>query len=96
MPFHAAGNAAVRLLLRFADELRPDEQAHEDDQQDHHDDPATPRRGGKLPAEQDHEDDAELGDEIGRGELEGHGGGEIAALAKDRAGDRHRGVGAGG
>jgi hypothetical protein len=53
-------------------------------------------RGHELPAEDHAEQYAEFDDEIGRGELEGHGGDEVRTLAKERAGERRRGVGAGG
>ena len=46
----------------------------------------------ELPSEEQGEDDAELDDEIGGGDLEHHGGGEARTLAEQRPGQRHRRV----
>ena len=64
-------------------------------QHDHHD-AADVLGEGELPAEQDPEDEPELPDEVGRGELEGERGRRRGALLEEGLGDRDRGVGAGG
>ena len=56
--------------------------------------PPTNSASGELPAHQQGQDDAELDDEVGGGDLEGHRRGEVRALAEQRAGQRHGGVGA--
>ena len=42
--------------------------------------------------EQQRQDDAELDDQVRAGDLEGHRGGEVRALAEQRSGQRDRGV----
>ena len=69
---------------------QPEDQGEEDD----HDGPPTNSASGELPADQDRQDDAELDDEVGRRELEGHRGGEVGALAEDRSRQGDRRVGA--
>ena len=64
-------------------------------QRDHHD-PADELGERELPADQDPEHQAELPDEVGRGELEGERGRGRGALLEERLGDRDRRVGAGG
>ena len=56
--------------------------------------PPTNSPSDELPAEQDRDDDPELDHEVRGGELERHRGGEVGALAEQRAGERDRGVGA--
>ena len=56
--------------------------------------PPTNSASGELPAEQQRQDDAELDDEVGGGDLERHRRGEVRALAEQRAGQRDGGVGA--
>jgi hypothetical protein len=51
--------------------------------------------GRKLPSHQHGHNDPELEHQIGGGELECHGGDEVAALAEDRARESHRRIGAG-
>jgi hypothetical protein len=55
-------------------------------QQHDHERPADELGDGELPAQQHRHDDAQLDDQVGGGELERHGGGEVGALAEDRAG----------
>ena len=64
---------------------------------DHHDHhrPAGEFSQRELPAHQQRKDDAQFDDQVGRGDFEGHRGGEARALAEQRASQRHRGVGAG-
>ena len=50
---------------------------------------------GELPADQQRQDQPELDDEVGGGELERHRRGEVGALAEQRSGQRDRCVGAG-
>jgi hypothetical protein len=45
-----------------------------------------------MPADEDGQDDPGLDDEIGGGDLEGHGGREVTSLPDDLAGDGHRRV----
>ena len=63
-------------------------------QQHDHDRAADELGQGELPGDQQRQDDAELDDQVGAGDLEGHRGGEAGALAEQRAGQRHGGVGA--
>ena len=49
----------------------------------------------ELPAEEDGDDDAELDDEVGRGQQEGERGHKTRPLGKERACRRERGEGAG-
>ena len=50
---------------------------------------------GNLPAHQQRQDHPELDDQVGRGDLERHRGGEVRALAQHGAGQRHRDLGTG-
>src|SRR6266542_17612 len=78
------------VAVNPAGERSPEQQGEEGD----HQRPADELGHGELPAEQHREDDAQLDHQVGGGELEGHRGGEVGALAEDRAGQGDRGVGA--
>ena len=75
---------------------RRDEAAQQQRHQRDHDDAADELGERELPADQHPEDEAELPDQVGRGELEGERGDRRGALCEERAGDRDRRVGAGG
>ena len=77
---------------RLAEQSRPQGQPEQHREDDDHDRTADELGRGELPAHQQREDDAELDDEIRRSDLERHRRGEVGALAKQRAGQRDRGV----
>ena len=89
-PERRRGRPALRLFDHCWVEEAAEQQRHQRD----HDRAADELAGGELPADQDREDDPELDHEVRGGELERHRGGEVGALAKQRAGQRDRGVGA--
>ena len=91
---HRPGQAAVGLLAGLAQQLLPQEQPEPHGHQHDHDRAADELGQRELPAHQQGQDHAQLDDQVGRGDLERHGRGEARALAEQRAGQRHRGVGA--
>ena len=68
------------------------EQPEQDGQNHDHQRPADEFCGGELPAHQQSQDDAQLHDEVGGTDLEGHGGGEVGAFAEQGSGQGHRGI----
>ena len=96
MALHAALESAVGLLARLVDET-PAQRVLEDDGQDGDHQQAAGELGGQeLPAQQDEQHEAELEDEVGRGELEDDRVGEVRAAAEECAPHGHRGIGAAG
>jgi len=77
-------------------ELGGDEEAQQGGHQHDHHDPADVLREGELPADQHPENQSELPDEVGGGELKRERRGGRRTLLKQRLGDRDRRVGAGG
>src|SRR6266536_1402747 len=73
----------------------PDEHPECHRQQQDHQRPADELGEREPPAQQERHDDAQLDDEVGGGDLEGHRGGEVRSLPDQRPGQRHRGVRAG-
>ena len=65
-----------------------------DRDQDDHQRPADELAEHELPAQEQRHDDPELDHQVGRGDLEHHRRGEVRALAKQRARERDRRVGA--
>jgi len=92
--FHAAGNALVCLFLCFFDKVPAEKHPEEKDQQDDHERCADEFGQRELPAQERHDDDAELEDKIGGSHLERHRGREMRALAEERTGERHCRIGA--
>src|SRR5215472_12677494 len=92
---HGSGQALVRLLPRRVDQALAHEQAERHGHADDHYRAADELGQRELPADQQREDDAELDDQVGAGDLEDHRGGEAGPLAEQRTGERHRRVGAG-
>ena len=93
--FHATRPAPLSAWRRAASRIgraqeQPEPQRHEHD----HDRAAHELGQRELPAEEEGQDDAELDDEVGGGDLEDHGGGEARTLAEQRPGQGHRRVGA--
>ena len=91
---HRPGERPVGLGARLV-EQPPGEEApeHQRDADDHQ--RAADELGqGELPAEQQGQDQPEFDDEVRAGELERDRGGEVGALAKQRAGQGDGGVGA--
>lgn len=76
------GDSAFGLLAGLTQERVAQEQPEQDCQHDDHDGPADELRCGELPAHQQGEDDAELDDEVGGSDLEGHRGGEVRAFTE--------------
>jgi hypothetical protein len=93
--FHTPGYASVRLLLRLFPKLLTKKHSEKQHQKDDHQRRTDKFRDGKLPSQKHQHDDAELKYQIRGGHLEGHRGGEVGALAKDRAGDGDCRIGAG-
>ena len=79
-----------RLLLEARRDEQPQRHRH---QHDHHD-AADVLGQRELPADQDPEDQAQLPDQVGGGELEGERGRRRGPLLEQRLGDRDRRVGA--
>ena len=82
---HRAEPPAVGLLARLADEPAGQEQPEEQSEEDDHQRAADELAERELPAEHDRHQDPELDDEVRRGELEDDRGGEVGALAEERA-----------
>ena len=96
MAFHAAGDVLGGLLAGGFNDRGAERGAEEEDHDGDHDGAAGELGEGELPAEQDGEEDGELHDEVGGGELESHGSDEVRALTKEGAGESGGRVGAGG
>ncbi len=94
MAFHPAGDASIGLCLGLFQELSIEKPAEEQNQQSDHNWRADKLGQRELPAQKHQHDSAEFDDEIGGGHFKGHGGGEIGALAEQRAGKRHGSIGA--
>jgi len=94
--FHLAGEVEHGLLVRGGDDLWPERRAEEEDDECDHDGTADELGCHEAPAEEDGEENAELDDQIGGGELEGDGGDEVCAFAEERAREGGCCVGAGG
>ena len=92
---HATGEAEVGMGAGDFDEARAEGGAEKDDQHGDHDGPADEFGRHELPSEEDAEENAELDDEVGGGELECHGGDEVGPFTKESTGERSRCVGAG-
>ena len=56
--------------------------------------PPTNSASRELPSDEDGQDHTELDDQVGRGDLEGHGGGEARPPPEEGPGQSHRGIGA--
>jgi hypothetical protein len=93
--FHGPGQAAVSLLGCLSDEAGTQQCTKEQRQDDDHHRAADELGRGELPAENQGQDDPEFDDQIGAADLECHRGREVRTLAKQRAGQCHRGVRAG-
>ena len=87
VPLHRPGQSLVRLLARAASmSSRARTAGTSTATSDDHDRAADELGQGELPAQQQRHDDAQLDDEVGRGDLEGHRRGEVAPLRNsDRA-----------
>ena len=83
------------LLARLVDEPAGEEKPEEQRDADDHQRPADELAERELPAEHERDHDPELDDEVRRRELEHDRGGEVRALAEERARERDGGVGAG-
>ena len=93
MSLHAAGDPAVRLALRVADQPRTQEHPEQEDEDGDHD-RRTDRLGGhELPPQQHDHDDAEFEHQIGGSHFERHRRGKIGALAEHRPGERDGRIG---
>ncbi len=93
---HGANEALLGLLTGLLDHVGLEEAPEEEGEEDDHQGSADELGRSELPADEDGEEDAELDDEVGGGELEGHCGGEVGALAEEGAGEGDGGVGARG
>jgi hypothetical protein len=92
--FHSTGDASIGLCLGLFQKLATEKPTEEKNQQSDHDRRADEFGQRELPAQEHQHDNGEFNDEIGGGHFERHGGGEIGALAEQRAGERHGCIGA--
>src|SRR6202050_3459423 len=92
--FHRSGTSLSGLGAGGVEEPLPQQQAEQQRQQDDHDRATGELGQGELPAHQQRQDDAELDNQGGGGDLEAHGGGEAGAPTEQRPGQRHGGIGA--
>jgi hypothetical protein len=91
--FHRSGQPTLGLRARFDEQALADEQPEQHGQQHDHDRAADELGHGELPAHQQRQDHPQLDDQVGGADLERHRGGEVRALAEQRARQRDRGVG---
>ena len=96
MALHRADKPAFRLAPGLLEQGGRQQGPEQEREQDDHQRTAHELGHGELPSDEQGQDDPELDHEVGRGELEGHGRGEVGALAEDRASEGDRGVRAGG
>src|SRR5581483_1486200 len=94
MAFHRAEEALLGLRTRLLDEPPAQEDPERESDQHDHERTADELSDHELPAEQQSHDDAELEDEVRRGDLEHHRRREVRALAEERPIERGGRVGA--
>ncbi len=92
MALHRADQTPVGLLARLVDQPLLQEDPERDRDEDDHQRAADELADDELPAHQQPEHDPELGDEVGRGDLERDRSGEVGAAAEERPGERDRRV----
>jgi hypothetical protein len=86
VPFHPTHPTPLGLALCLGDHRSAEGYAEQPPQKHDHDRAADEFGRRELPAEEDGHDDAEFDDQVGRGEFEYDGRGEVAPLRKsDRA-----------
>ena len=90
MAFHRPGQPPISLSAGGVNESRAHEKPEQHSQHHDHQWAADELRRSELPAHQQSQDDAQLHHQIGRTDLEGHGRGEVGALAEQRPGQGHR------